>query len=279
MSLQDPMLVPVAPATLQRRASDALKGAALGAVGLAPLVLLLGYLLDSLGLHYYPDVFAALILAALAALRALLTAFTGARRRGAQRAQLTAALHTQLAARGLSPDSTSSAARELRAAFWRDTQLEISRPLVALRVQLSGPRSLAEIAENIYESRALPLFGQSCLLSAVIVVSVLSLRGVDDESFVIVIGAMAGAAMAPLLFLFLIIATGLLKRISRAVAHQEIAREQRHIVALAGLIDSKGGLSLVDDDVRALLHGALSDAPNPGGQIELVAHPPREGGP
>jgi hypothetical protein len=238
---------------------------------LAPAVWALGAFLNARGLRY-PYAFACLILASPAALSVLIATFAGARRRADQRDRLTARLHTKLAARGLSSDSTAPAALELRAAIWLEAQRDLSGPLAALREQLGGPRSLAESVERVYDARALQICGVSCLISTCVAL----IFGLIGKMFVFCV--LLFVLVLIVLFVFFVIIVAVPGRVDRAIAYHEFTREQRHIVALSSLIDSKGGLSLVDDDLRSMLQGALSDAPNPSGQIELVAHPPGEGG-
>jgi hypothetical protein len=189
------------------------------------------------------------------------------------RARLRRALRARLVKAGFDPDATSPGAQALRAAFWSDAQRDASRALAARIATRAGPVDMLQLIRAwIYESRV-PLGILTALWALVSLTGgSIVIAGSGDPLAASMSCVLLNGSLFAVCAILLSSTAGALRGAGRLIERRELARDRRHVVALADLASAAGGLSLANGDDEAL-RGALSDEVVSAGELELVARP------
>jgi hypothetical protein len=194
-----------------------------------------------------------------------------------QRASLQRALAQALRDAGFDHDAQDPGAIAIREAFWKRQQRDA---LTDLRVRIATHKPPEDLLVALWRAGvdnkvtvgllALIWFGLTGIVALIVFQNGLNFNGISHVLTVNdVLGCMAtsGCTFAFGIF-YLLSVTGLGNFIRQHSEQRELVRETHRVV---NLIETAGGLSLAEHEVRDLLQGALSDAAVVGGEVELVA--------
>lgn len=205
----------------------------------------------------------------------LLTGWLGLSRLGAwwdkrfQRQTLERELSMSLRAAGLDADSEHPRAVAIREAFWDRAQRCALYGLRARLAQHQPPQDLLDALWLSAVNNKFVILVLGVIWSLLTLLTMLLMSSENSAN----IGQLLKCAQASAAFyasgiFYLLCATGLSSFIKERSEHRELIRETHRV---ANLVETAGGLSLAEHEVRDLLQGALSDAAFVGGEVELVA--------